>query len=125
MTTHYLPIGMQIALNGYDITLRAWNKLDAAQQATLQGAFDELLADIWSYSEHLFLDASNCNVGKDPRTTGTKFDLVDVPITKGDIEIVQKAVRDISYPTWAEVYDNSSPGCSEALKAKVGPIIGM
>ena len=125
VTTHYLPIGMQIALNGYGITLRAWNKLDSAQQAKLQGAFDNLLTDIWSYSEELFLDASNCNVGKDPCTTGTKFNLVDVPVTQSDIEIVQEAVRDISYPTWAEVCDKSTPDCSAQWKASVGPIIGM
>ncbi len=125
VTTHYLPIGMQIALNGYGITLRAWNRFDTAQQATLQKAFDELIDDIWSYSEHLFLDASNCNVGKEPCTTGTKFNLVDVPVRQGDLEIVRKAVREISFPTWAKICDKSNPGCSAQWKAAVGPIIGM
>jgi TRAP-type C4-dicarboxylate transport system substrate-binding protein len=125
VTTHYLPIGMQIALNGYGITLSAWNKLKPDQQKKLQGAFDELLADIWKYSEELFLDASNCNIGKDPCTTGKKFNLVNVPVTPGDLDIVKKAVREISYPAWAEVCDKSNPGCSAAWKKAVGPIIGM
>jgi TRAP-type transport system periplasmic protein len=125
VSTHYLPIGMQIALNGYGITLAAWNKLKPDQQAKLQAAFDELVADIWNYSEELFVDASNCNVGKDPCTTGKKFTLVNVPVTASDLDIVKKAVRDISYPGWAEVCDKSNPGCSAAWKKSVGPIIGM
>lgn len=125
VTTHYLPIGMQIALNGYGITLAAWNKLKPDQHKTLQAAFDTLLADIWQYSEHLFLDASNCNVGKDPCTTGKKFTLVNVPVTSGDLDIVRKAVREISFPAWAEVCDRSNPGCSASWKKAVGPIIGL
>ncbi len=125
VTTHYLPIGMQIALNGYGVTLSTWNKLKPDQQTKLQAAFNELLADIWKYSEELFLDASNCNVGKDPCTTGKEFKLVNVPVTPGDLDIVKKAVREISYPAWAEVCDKSNPGCSASWKRAVGPIIGM
>jgi TRAP-type C4-dicarboxylate transport system substrate-binding protein len=125
VTTHYLPIGMQIALNGYGITLSSWNRLKPDQQAKLKAAFDELLAEIWKYSEELFLDASNCNVGKDPCTTGKKFSLVNVPVTPADLDVVKKAVRDISFPAWAQVCDKSNPGCSAAWKKAVGPIIGM
>jgi hypothetical protein len=116
---------MQIALNGYGITLSSWNRLKPDQQAKLQAAFNELLADIWKYSEELFLDASNCNVGKDPCTTGKKFNLVNVPVTPGDLDIVRKAVREISYPAWAEVCDKSNPTCSADWRKAVGPIIGM
>lgn len=125
VSTHYLPIGFQIALNGYGITLPAWNKLKPDQQKKLQAAFDEVVADIWTYSEELFIDASNCNVGKDPCTTGKKFKLVNVPVTKGDLDIVRRAVRDISFPVWAEVCDRSNPGCSATWKKTVGPIVGM
>ena len=125
VTTHYLPIGMQIALNGYGVTLSSWKKLKPDQQAKLQAAFDELLADIWKYSEELFLDASNCNVGKDPCTTGKKFKMVNVPVTPAALDIVKKAVRDISSPVWAEVCDKSNPGCSAAWNKAVGPVIGM
>ena len=125
VSTHYLPIGFQIALNGYGITLAAWNKLKPDQQKKFQAAIDELLGEIWTYSEHLFLDASNCNVGKDPCTTGKKFNLVNVPVTPGDLDIVKRAVRDISFPVWAEVCDRTNPGCSATWKKSVGPIVGM
>lgn len=125
VSTHYLPVGVQIALNGYGITLAAWNKLKPDQQAKLKAAIDGLVEDIWKYSEELFIDASNCNVGKDPCTTGKKFNLVNVPVTAADLDIVKKAVREVSYPGWAEVCDKSNPGCSAAWRKAVGPIIGF
>ena len=72
--------------------------LTTQEVANRYQAVDGLVEDIWRYSEHLFIDASNCNVGKDPCTTGKKFNLVNVPVTRGDLDIVGKAVRDISFP---------------------------
>ncbi len=125
VTTHYLPIGLQIAMNGYAITLPAWNRFKPEQQKKLQAMFDELVADLWKYSEELFVDASNCNVGKDPCTTGKKFNMVNVPVTQTDLDVVRKAVREISFPAWAEVCDKSNPGCSATWKQKVGAGIGI
>jgi TRAP-type C4-dicarboxylate transport system substrate-binding protein len=125
VSTHYLPIGVQIALNGYGVTLAAWNRFKPGEQAKLKAAFDALLADIWKYSEELFLDASNCNVGKDPCTTGKKFNLVNVPVTPADLAIIKRAVAEVSYPEWAAVCDKSNPGCSATWKKAVGPIIGF
>jgi TRAP-type C4-dicarboxylate transport system substrate-binding protein len=125
VSTHYLPIGVQIALNGYGVTLATWNKFKPDQQKKLQAMFDAHVEEIWKYSEELFVDASNCNVGKDPCTTGKKFSLVNVPVTAGDLDIVRKAVQTVSFPVWAEVCDKSNPGCSATWKKAVGPIIGL
>ena len=125
VSTHQLPIAFQIALNAYSITLKSWNQLKPDQQAKLQAAFDAQTEDVWKYSEELFRDAVNCNVGRDPCTTGKKYTLVDVPVTKADIDLVKAAVRDISLPAWAEVCDQSNPGCSQKWKATVGSAIGV
>lgn len=125
VSTHMLPIGFQLALNGYAITLDAWNKLKPDQQAKLQAAFDAHVDDIWKYSEELFNDAVNCNVGKDPCTTGKKYTLVNVPITAADVAIVRNAVRDVSLPAWAEICDKTNPGCSAGWKKAVGPVAGV
>ena len=125
VSTHYLPIGVQIALNGYGISLAAWNRLKPDQQRKLQAAFDAHIEDIWKYSEELFVDASNCNVGREPCTTGKKFNLVNVPVTPGDLDIVRKSVQKVSFPVWAEVCDKSNPGCSATWKKAVGPVIGF
>ncbi len=125
VTTHQYPLGFQMALNGYAITLNAWRKLDAGDQAKMQAAFKTLTDDIWVYSKELTQDALNCNAGKDPCTTGKKFKLVDVPVTPADIDTLRKAVGTISVPTWAEICDKANPGCSATWKATVGKAIGV
>ena len=87
--------------------------------------FDSLIEDIWQYSEELFEDAVRCNVGGDPCTTGKKYTLKNVPVSDADIAIVQNAVREISFPTWAEICDKSNAGCSDKWKKSVGLVIGM
>jgi TRAP-type transport system periplasmic protein len=125
VTTHQLPLGFQMALNGYAISLKAWNQLKPDQQVKLQAAFDKLTEEIWTYSEELFQDALNCNQGKDPCTTGKKFKLVNVPLQAADTELVRGAVSKVSLPTWAEVCDKSNPGCSKGWSALVAPVLGL
>jgi TRAP-type transport system periplasmic protein len=125
VTTHQLPIGFQMALNGYAISLKAWNQLKPDQQAKLKTAFDGLTEEIWKYSEELFQDALNCNQGKDPCTTGKKFKLVNVPVQPADLELVRGAVSKVSLPVWAEVCDKSNADCSRKWKATVAPVLGL
>lgn len=125
VTTHQYALGVQMAVNGYAITLRAWNRLSADQQAKMQAAFTLLTNDIWVYSEELTRDAMNCNAGKEPCTTGKKFKLVDVPVQAADLATLRAAVASISVPTWAEICDKSNPGCSAAWKATAGKVVGI
>jgi len=125
VTTHMLPIAFQVALNGYGINLDTWNSFTPEEQAELERLFDGLIEEIWTYSEHLFDDAVRCNVGKDPCETVKQYDLVEVPVTDEDLEIMASAVRDVSFPTWAEVCDQSNPTCSEDWKQAVGQRIGI
>lgn len=125
VTTHQYPLGFQMAMNGYAMTMKSWNRLNADQKIKMQVAFNTLVDDIWVYSEQLSQDAVNCNVGKEPCTTGKKFKLIDVPVTEADKETVRKAVATISLPTWAEICDASNPGCSAAWKRTAGKAIGI
>ena len=125
VTTHQYALGVQMAVNAYAITLKAWNRLSADQQAKMQAAFTDLTNDIWGYSEILTRDAMNCNAGKEPCTTGKKFNLVDVPVQEADLATLRGAVASISVPTWAEICDKSNPGCSTAWKNTVGKVIGI
>jgi TRAP-type C4-dicarboxylate transport system substrate-binding protein len=125
VTNYTLPIGFQIALNGYGINLDTWNKFSPEQQNTLQIMFDSLVEDIWDYSRFLFDDAVRCNVGQEPCSTVKKYNLTGVAITEEDLKIVNNAVREVSFPKWAEVCDENNPGCSETWKKTVGVIVGM
>jgi hypothetical protein len=98
VTTHQMPLGFQMALNGYAITLKAWNQLKPDQQAKLKAAFDSLTDEIWKYSEELFQDALNCNAGKDPCTTGQEVQAGQRSGHAGDLELVRAPVTKVSLP---------------------------
>ena len=125
VTTHVLPIAFQVAMNGYAINLDTWNKFSPDQQTKIEAAFDGLTKEIWSYSEELFDDAMRCNVGKKPCELNKPYNLVEVPISDGDLVIVKNAVKELSFPDWAEICDKTNPDCSADWKATVGAKIGM
>lgn len=120
-----MPIGFQLAVNGYVISLKTWEKLTPEQQTKLTEAVAGLTDDIWSYSETLFTDAVNCNTGKEPCKTGKKFNLVDVPVSDADRTLLKDAVAKISLPSWAEVCDKADPGCIASWKSTVGQVLGI
>ncbi|MGL5733657.1 MAG: TRAP transporter substrate-binding protein, partial [Beijerinckiaceae bacterium] len=122
--THVYPLALQVAVQGYGITLPAWNKLNPDQQTKLKAGIETLTADIWAYSKELWDDAMRCNAGQDPCTTGKKYKLTTVQVQPQDIEIVKNAVKEISLPAWADACDKVNPTCSATWKKTVGPIIG-
>lgn len=122
--THVYPLALQVAVQGYGITVPAWNKLKPDQQTKLKAGIEALTADIWTYSKELWDDAMRCNAGEDPCTTGKKYKLTTVKVQPADIELVKNAVKEISLPAWAEACDKVNPGCSGTWKKTVGPIIG-
>lgn len=123
--THVYPLGLQVAVQGYGISLAAWKKFTPEQQKTLQASIEGLTDDIWKYSQELWDDAMNCNAGKDPCTTGKKYKLTTVVPTEADKAIVQSAVREISFPAWQELCDKSVATCSATWKKAVGPMVGL
>ncbi|HKU97047.1 MAG TPA: TRAP transporter substrate-binding protein [Vineibacter sp.] len=125
VSTHFMPIGFQIAMNAYAVNLNSWKKLTPEQQKTLEAAFQGLERDIWKYSEEIFQDALRCNVGKDPCTTVKKYKMHDVPVTEADVKIVREAVKSVSFPAFAEICERSFKGCSETWKKLLGPIAGV
>lgn len=125
VTNYMLPVAFQLALNGYGINLDSWNKFSAEDQKKLEAGFDELVEEIWVYSKTLFDDAVRCNVGDDPCETVKKYSLKEVPITDEDRNIIQNAVKDVSFPTWAKVCDKVNATCSSSWKETVGKLIGF
>lgn len=125
VTEYFMPIGFQVGFNGYAMNLNTWNKLNATQQKKLQSSIDGLNADIWAYSEELFNDALRCNVGEEPCTTVTKYNLKNVPVTSADLELVANAVGKISFPAWSAVCEKSMAGCSDKWKSILGPLVGV
>ncbi len=125
VTTHVLPLAFQIAIQGYGMNLDVWNKFSADDQAKLQKAFDEHTDDIWTYSEELFDDAMRCNVGQSPCDLGKPYTLVGVPVSDADVAAVKNAVKELSFPSWAELCDKTNPTCSSEWKETVGVRFGL
>jgi TRAP-type C4-dicarboxylate transport system substrate-binding protein len=125
VTTHFMPIGFQIALNAYAINLAKWNALSAEHKAKLTEAFRKYEAGVWEYSRELFDDAVRCNVGKEPCKTVKKYALKEVPVRAEDERAIRDALLTVSYPTWSELCDKSYDKCSATWKQLVGPIVGI
>ncbi len=125
VTDYFMPIGFQVGFNGYAINMDSWNKLSPAEQGQLQAAFDTLVDDIWVYSEELFEDALRCNVGKEPCTTVTKYNMKEVPVKEEDLQIVANAVKTISFPSWSETCEKNYPGCGDKWKEILGEMTGI
>ena len=108
------------------MTMNAWKKMPQDVQGKLRVAIEELTDDIWKYSEELWSDGLRCNTGQDPCTSGKKYvGRTLAKPTAQDIELVKTAVRDISFPAWAEGCDKSNPGCSATWKRVLGASVGI
>jgi TRAP-type C4-dicarboxylate transport system substrate-binding protein len=125
VSTHFMPIGFQIAFNAYAMNLNTWKKLSPEQQAKLAAAFKQNENEIWTYSQELFDDAVRCNVGKEPCTTVKKYKMTEVPVREADLKMVRDAISTVSFPAWSEVCDKSYSGCGETWKKLLGPIAGI
>lgn len=125
VSTHFMPIGFQIAVQAYAVNLNSWKKFNPDQQKTLEAAFRKHEEDVWKYSKEIFDDAVRCNVGKDPCTTVKKYKMVDVPVSEGDLKLVREAVGSVSFPAWSEICEKSYKGCGATWKKLVGPIAGV
>ena len=123
--THVYPLGLQIAVQGYAITTAAWKKLSPEVQTRFKSEVDTLVNDIWKSSEALWADGVRCSTGQTPCTEHKPFKATLVEPTAKDLELVQAAVRDISLPAWAEGCDKVNPGCSDAWRKSVGPLLGI
>ena len=125
VTTHFMPIGFQVALNAYAMNLDKWKKLPPDQQAKLTAAFQKFEGEVWTYSKELFDDAVRCNVGKEPCKTVKKFKMTEVAVKPADLKMIHDALNTVSLPTWSEVCDKSYDKCSATWKQAVGPIVGI
>jgi TRAP-type C4-dicarboxylate transport system substrate-binding protein len=125
VSTHFMPLGFQIAMQAYAINLNSWKKFNADQQKVLEAAFKKQEEDVWKYSQEIFDDAVRCNVGKDPCTTVKKYKMVDVPVSEADLKLVREAITEVSFPAWSEVCEKSYKGCGDIWKKLIGPIAGV
>lgn len=120
VTTHILPLSFRFAIQGYGINLDTWNSFSPEEQQKIQTAFDDLIDEIWVYSEELYDDAMNCNVGKTPCELNKPFNLTEVPVSDADLAVVREGLMGVSFPVWAELCDANFKDCSKEWMNTVG-----
>lgn len=125
VTSYVMPLPFQIAVQGYGMNLDTWNSFSEEEQAKIQAAFDELVDEIWTYSEELYDDALRCNAGETPCELNTPYDLTQVEVSQSDIDLVKSGLTERSFPTWAELCDQTFPECSQRWRETVGQRLDM
>jgi TRAP-type transport system periplasmic protein len=124
-TTHVLPLGFKSAIQGYGMNLNVWNSFSEEEQQKIQAAFDELSDEIFAYSQELFDDAMRCNAGETPCELNKPYDLTTVEVSDADREKIREAVKQVSFPAFAELCNQNIEGCGDAWTERVGTRLGM
>ncbi|WP_445682795.1 TRAP transporter substrate-binding protein [Radicibacter daui] len=125
VTTTVLPVALQLAVNGYAVNLKSWAKFPPDQQQKLADAIGGLTADIWGFSQALYEDAMRCNTGKTPCERGKPYQLKEVAVPAGDLDLVAAAVGEVSLPIWAKQCNAVAPDCEAAWRKSIGAQLGM
>lgn len=125
VTTRVLPLAFQLGINAYAMSLPAWRRLDGSQQAALTAAFQSLTNEIWRASEQLSNDAIGCSTGNPDCKSGTRAKLTYLPVGAADVGFLQQALREVSFPRWAQLCDRNDPACSPRWREAVRSITPM
>lgn len=120
--THYFPLGTQMGINGYAISLRVWKRLSEPQRERLLAAFDRHVGAIWDYARELHEDASSCLVGG-PCKSGVPYKLTLVAPSEADYRRMHAMFEQTTYQDWRERCDRMHPGCSQDWRRRMAPIL--
>ncbi len=124
-TTTVLPVALQLAVNGYAINLKTWNRLPEETRKKLDAAIKELVAEIWTFSKDLYEDAMRCNAGQSPCERGKPYALKTLPVSQADLATVAAAVGKVSLPIWAKQCNAVAPDCEKKWRETVGKQLGL
>ncbi|MDQ4060236.1 MAG: TRAP transporter substrate-binding protein [Pseudomonadota bacterium] len=124
VTTHFLPLSVSGSVQGHFVNLAYWKRFSPESQAKLQAAFKELEDRMWALADRVNEDAVNCNVGKEPCTENTKFNMTLVEVSPADAAKVKQAVTSVVLPIWKESCNRIDPKCSQTWNQTVGTATG-
>jgi len=121
-TAYYFPLGTQMGLNGYVISLRLWNSFSSGQQRALEQAFQQHIDNIWSFAKEGHEDASSCNTGG-PCIHGKSFHLQLVEPKPENYSLMGRIAYETTFKDWAQRCDQIYRDCSADWRNRVGPIL--
>ena len=119
---YYFPLGTQMGLNGYVISLELWNALTKSQQQSLQAAFNRHVDEIWLFAREAHDDASSCNIGGSC-VHGKRHQLILVEPKAESYELMGEIAYQTTFKDWARRCDQVHAGCSADWSARIGPLL--
>ena len=125
VTSHFLPLSVSGSVQGHFMNLDHWKRYSPQAQARLLAEFKKMEDQMWALAESANGDAINCNVGRDPCTEGTKYNMRLVEVSAEDQRKINAAVTAVVLPIWKQTCNRVDPACSTAWNDTVGRARGF
>jgi TRAP-type C4-dicarboxylate transport system substrate-binding protein len=125
VTSHFLPLSVSGSVQGHFMNLDHWKRYSPQAQARLLAEFKKMEDQMWALAETANGDAINCNIGRDPCTEGTKYNMRLVEVSPEDQRKINAAVTAVVLPIWKQTCNRVDPACSTAWNDTVGRARGF
>jgi TRAP-type C4-dicarboxylate transport system substrate-binding protein len=123
-TRFYFPLAFQFGFNGYVISLAKWKALGPEEQERLSKAFSAFSVKLWGYSEELQRESERCILGGPCRQLRPSA-LQRVPVSREDVQLLQRISREVVLPSWSARCESHRPGCRRTWDQIVAPVTGF
>ncbi len=124
VTTHFFPLSVSGSVQGHFMNLDYWNRFTPEAQEKLLAEFKAMEDQMWELAVTANDDAINCNIGQEPCTEGTKFNMTLVPVSDEAAQQVKDAVSAVVLPLWKETCSRVNADCIATWNATVGQARG-
>lgn len=125
VTSHFLPLSVSGSVQGHFMNLDHWKRYSPQAQTRLLAEFKKMEDQMWALAETANGDAINCNIGRDPCTEGTKYNMRLVEVSAEDQRKINAAVTAVVLPIWKQTCNRVDPACSTAWNDTVGRARGF
>ena len=125
VTSHFLPLSVSGSVQGHFMNLDHWKRYSPQAQTRLLAEFKKMEDQMWALAETANGDAINCNIGRDPCTEGTKYNMRLVEVSPEDQRKINAAVTAVVLPIWKQTCNRVDPACSTAWNDTVGRARGF
>ncbi|MBC7432495.1 MAG: hypothetical protein H7345_10550 [Rubritepida sp.] len=124
MTTHFRPLSLGGAVQGYFISMDSWRRFSPAPQAALTAQFCTLETQMWDRATSANDDAVDCEVVRDPCIQNRRFAIQMVEISPADQQM-RRAAGQIVLLLWRDASLQVDQTCPATWNQTVGSVAGL
>lgn len=120
VSTHLyaLPIGWNQELHA--VNQKAWDKLPLPIQGFIEANVEQLIQNLWLFSDKLTQRGIDCNTGNKECTSVPRGQMILVQPTASDLALVKRIASQKVLPTWA---DRCSDACVADFNQTIGKVL--